>query len=933
MLTANALKKTSLIDRNPKWGLKNTSLFLLIYTVVFAGVAALVFLNFKGRSFIWVIDGVPQHVRMLEMWGNLLRDFLKNPSQGLEMWSWNIGYGENIRALLNNIAPVGDPFALLAVFFSPEKTELLYNILVIVRYYSIGIGFFVFCTQAGFSRVSSFMGCFCYAFCGYAVHAVVRHPVFSLSMMYFALICAGVERYYRKKKPLLLVGSVCLAAVAGYYFFFMIAILTIIYALVRFFHYYKEDLFKNLAKEFAKIAGLFILGSVMAGVYLLPSGLYFFEGARKDALKPYIESLWMYSGNFYRIFFASFAMDTKFSYWTVLTFALFAAFSVVAIFFMKKHRSFKVLFVVSTLMCIVPMFGYILTAFTYVSNRWIFGYAFVVTIIMMLVLDEQKNWGKRERTIGLITLVGYPVFTILMFNPSVDSMTMYSLIILVGVVSFFIGDPHVILGIRKGISKLFVRKPKAANKFLSLLEFRSAIVPIIITVGVLMNLVFSAGLRYQQEVDTYLENGDYEVLRATGNGRLLSELEDDSFYRADRRNPGDIGYADTRRKSINDALIYNYRGTSMYLSGSRYMFDFNKAFNILSYTASHQYSGHDGRAGLNALTGIKYFALSNVEKAYLPYGFQLHEEKEDAAVYKNDFALPIGYAYDSFVKEKDFYKAAEVDRDDIMLQSVILPDSYKLPIELERARTVDTSTDIPYALSFSGDMKQEPDANLWLVNGGFMELTFSPGLGETYFEMHHFAYPIEKSMWIEFKIGEITKVFQIYPHNDNWRIERNNILVNLGVLPQGQQTLKVTFLNDGPFSFSFMKILNKDLSVFEANVAQRQEQGLQQVEYTKNKLSGTITADAPGLLAFSIPANKGWSAKVNGKEVDLIPANISFFAVPIEAGENVVELSFVTPGLKAGALLSILSVAVTVCLVVVGGKRRKAAGDNEDKMP
>jgi len=924
-LTLSMTKKTTLSDRDPKWNVKSSLLFVLVYTVVFAGVAAFVFRAFKNHSFIWQSDGIGQHIRILEFWGNLLRDFVKNPSQGLEMWSWNIGYGESTRTILNNIASVGDPFALLAVFFAPEKTELLYNITVILRFYFIGICFFVFCTQTGFSRVSSFAGCFCYAFCGFSLIAIVRHPAFSLSIMYLSLICAGIERYYKQKKPVLLIISTCLAAAGGYYFFFMVTVLVIVYTFARFFHYYKgKRIIKNFIAEILKISGLYSLGILMAGFFVLPTILYFFEGVRKDSLNPYVETMYAYSSYHYKVLFESFAMNVNGSSWGYFSFTLFSAFAVIAIIFMKKHRSFKFILAVFTMFYMIPAFGYILTGFTYASNRWIFGYAFVVAIITMLVLDEQKNWGERERKVALVMLIGYPAFTVVVFSTMTKRIMIYGLVAATTAACFFISDSYVVKMMRKGIQRVFERNFKITDKFFSLLEKRSTLVPVIIMVGILMNIGFTSNSLYNFSLGNYvsefLEKDRYEDMKSNEIAGLLPEIEDDSFYRADRQNPGGI-----YELSIwNDSMVHNYRGTSIYLSGSRYMFDFNEAFNIPKYESSHHYMSLDGRVIPNALAGVKYFASPKSEEAYLPYGFKPYDDKGDNIILKSDFALPVGYAYDSFIKESDFELLSEVNRDDNMMQSVILPDSYVPSSGMKKASTVDTGSEIPCAVSFSENMEQEFDTNLSLVRGGFMEFVFSPGSGETYFEIKDINFPEDKYLTISFEIGDISKSFSLKDYTDNWRLKRENALINLGMLPQEEQTLKLTFSTSAPFSFSSMRIVNKDLSAFEKNVAERMENGLQNVESSRNKLSGTITTDSPKLLAFSIPANKGWSAKVNGKDASLIPANVSFFAIPIEAGENFVELSFETPGIKAGAVLSITTLITVICLsVILSVKKRK----------
>ncbi|WP_203641388.1 YfhO family protein [Levilactobacillus andaensis] len=85
-------------------------------------------------------------------------------------------------------------------------------------------------------------------------------------------------------------------------------------------------------------------------------------------------------------------------------------------------------------------------------------------------------------------------------------------------------------------------------------------------------------------------------------------------------------------------------------------------------------------------------------------------------------------------------------------------------------------------------------------------------------------------------------------------------------------------------------------------------------------ISGDVTGTANRkLLYVSIPDTPGWTAKVNGKPVaiksvmhaeSLIPVKQTYkgmIGVPLKSGTNHVTLTYQTPGLKIGALISLLS--------------------------
>ena len=67
------------------------------------------------------------------------------------------------------------------------------------------------------------------------------------------------------------------------------------------------------------------------------------------------------------------------------------------------------------------------------------------------------------------------------------------------------------------------------------------------------------------------------------------------------------------------------------------------------------------------------------------------------------------------------------------------------------------------------------------------------------------------------------------------------------------------------------------------------------------------------LVFFSVPWDKGWSATVNGKPVQIERANIGFMAVRVPAGEAVIRFDYQTPGLIPGAIASGASLCCWRC--------------------
>lgn len=99
-------------------------------------------------------------------------------------------------------------------------------------------------------------------------------------------------------------------------------------------------------------------------------------------------------------------------------------------------------------------------------------------------------------------------------------------------------------------------------------------------------------------------------------------------------------------------------------------------------------------------------------------------------------------------------------------------------------------------------------------------------------------------------------------------------------------------------------------------------------EYDEKGFYAEITAGNSGLVYFSVPSVRGWSAKVNDKDIDIISAHYGLSAVPVEQGENKIEFSYKTPGLKEG---SIITLAGLFLLLVYFAVCKKISVQNAEK--
>ncbi len=86
-----------------------------------------------------------------------------------------------------------------------------------------------------------------------------------------------------------------------------------------------------------------------------------------------------------------------------------------------------------------------------------------------------------------------------------------------------------------------------------------------------------------------------------------------------------------------------------------------------------------------------------------------------------------------------------------------------------------------------------------------------------------------------------------------------------------------------------------------------------------NKLTATVTtAEDDKMLFVPVAYDKGWSAKVNGKTVEIQPAiNGGFMAVPLEKGANEVVLKFFPDFMPMGIVVSVVFIVAFAIYILI----------------
>jgi uncharacterized membrane protein YfhO len=105
---------------------------------------------------------------------------------------------------------------------------------------------------------------------------------------------------------------------------------------------------------------------------------------------------------------------------------------------------------------------------------------------------------------------------------------------------------------------------------------------------------------------------------------------------------------------------------------------------------------------------------------------------------------------------------------------------------------------------------------------------------------------------------------------------------------------------------------------------QRAQTAAYSFERDNKGFTAKIKTEGNELVFFSVPYDEGWSATVNGQEVEVLKANIGFMAVAVPKGDNTIRFAYKTPGLSTGWMITITAaVLLTIYLLFIRYLRKK----------
>ncbi len=140
-------------------------------------------------------------------------------------------------------------------------------------------------------------------------------------------------------------------------------------------------------------------------------------------------------------------------------------------------------------------------------------------------------------------------------------------------------------------------------------------------------------------------------------------------------------------------------------------------------------------------------------------------------------------------------------------------------------------------------------------------------------------------------------------------------MLYLGTFHAGE-AVEVTLITTAPAALRVEYFCELDNAVLTRAAKSLEQNALQATSYSNGKLEGTVTASADGWLYTSIPAQPGWTVRVDGQVSEHTALDDALIVVPLSAGEHSVSFTYTPPGLYAGVGLTAIGLALCAWLLL-----------------
>lgn len=355
--------------------------------------------------------------------------------------------------------------------------------------------------------------------------------------------------------------------------------------------------------------------------------------------------------------------------------------------------------------------------------------------------------------------------------------------------------------------------------------------------------------------------------------------------------------------TLNSPMMYNYPGISQFSSTvNESATNFMVSIGIEGGGAKNRFTYALTDPVTDSILGIKYLigrgtTIDNEKH------LKLVKQVGNTHLYENEYALSMGYMVNPALLH-----AWDTDNDNPFHR---LNDYVKLATDIDEK----VFTEISGAQIASSGAIVDSEQN------GYFDCRFR---GDTQIAKVELTYTIPESQQVYAFVESDQVEYIAAERSDGTEFQLPTDVggvISMGHFEKGQM-LKITVEYKEKYAEDIEAyIYGLDRKVWDEAYAELSDEMMQITDYSSTVIEGTITAEEDGMCIISVPYEKGWTVRVDGRKKDIQLLEDCMIAVPLSEGEHQIELKFVPNGMIPG-------IVMTVCgLIIFGGmcivRRRK----------
>lgn len=629
-----------------------------LYALAMAGVLLLPFVIIDRGFFVYYGDYNAQQMPFY-------KTCIEAVQSGNFGWNWKTDLGANFVGSYS-FYTLGSPFFWFAALFPVAISQYLMAPLLALKIALSSLFAFVFIRRFVTKPQNALIGGLLYAFSGYSMYNIFFNH-FHEAIVFFPLLLIGLEEAVVNKRRGALALAVAINAFVNYFFFIGECIFLVLYFIARLIG---DSRFRFGVRDFFCLAFEAVCGVLIAGILFVPSIFQVLDVPRSTSMLNGWDFLFYNKNQRYGLILEAMffpgeiparssmfeSADAKWSS-VALFLPLFSLSGVLALVkgasteASRRMKWLRILLPACFVITMIPGLNSSFVLFNYsFYTRWWYMPELLCALATVYVLEHEEfdlKFGVKSCAVAVVL-----ISLLAVFFPMKDKETDQILPRIAVKISpaVFVNIGIAIAMTVVAFSMLHWRKRDSAAKF------TKKVTAGVVVCSMALGYYF---VSYGRILGPYL--GDY-------NSKVSAQIhiDDPEFHRMeslDSLNNINMLWDMSSLKSF----------TSIIPSSTFDLYD------LLGIERSVNSNPKTENYALRSLTNVRYLIVSqNTDEKKLDDAlkdmpmFEFMEEQDGYDIYRNTVALPMGYAYDTYILDSDAKKQTKVDN--LMVGSAILTE-------------------------------------------------------------------------------------------------------------------------------------------------------------------------------------------------------------------------------------------------------------------